>query len=388
MRSNFIPININTASGTTSTGRDLFGFHFDGDRAVKPGSAGCIVFDSQEKFDMFQRDMKQNSSKVLEFSQQMYDSGQQKQRKPIPPSMTFGSNVTTDVQGSFIGPNGQRFTRDANGNAKPVPRPVGYSSGGISSTANVYNRANPIRNQVNSNRASDYNINDLDNTHGFSALKKRPTLARAINEAGKSLGVPGEWLAEVMSVETGNTFDPNQKELGGSGATGLIQFFPDRDGGSTKTINGKVYNLDTIGRMTAEQQVRGPMMDYIKEAMAANGMKRIPTIQDMYALVYAYGPASKARAMRDLRGASGSDILGRLGKFSGRKYSNADSVNRNSNLASTQQYSSDRSNKLTTRIDNKVVSGCATCQLMASNGMFVPHERMNLNKGISTFNLA
>jgi murein DD-endopeptidase MepM/ murein hydrolase activator NlpD len=328
------------------------------------------------------------SSKVLEFSQQMYDSGQQKQRKPIPPSMTFGSNVTTDVQGSFIGPNGQRFTRDANGNAKPVPRPVGYSSGGISSTANVYNRANPIRNQVNSNRASDYNINDLDNTHGFSALKKRPTLARAINEAGKSLGVPGEWLAEVMSVETGNTFDPNQKELGGSGATGLIQFFPDRDGGSTKTINGKVYNLDTIGRMTAEQQVRGPMMDYIKEAMAANGMKRIPTIQDMYALVYAYGPASKARAMRDLRGASGSDILGRLGKFSGRKYSNADSVNRNSNLASTQQYSSDRSNKLTTRIDNKVVSGCATCQLMASNGMFVPHERMNLNKGISTFNLA
>jgi hypothetical protein len=191
-----------------------------------------------------------------------------------------------------------------------------------------------------------------------------------------------------MSVETGNTFDPNQKEYGGSGATGLIQFFPDNDGGSTKTINGKVYNLDTIGRMTAEQQVRGPVMDYIKEAMAANGMKRIPTIQDMYALVYAYGPASKARAMRDLRGASGSDILGRLGKFSGRKYSNADSVNRNSNLASTQQYSSDRSNKLTTRIDNKVVAGCATCQLMASNDMFVPHERMNLNKGISTFNLA
>ena len=380
MRSDFINIEQQQESQ-----RSLLGIHFDGDRAIKPGSVGCIAFPDAARFKDFQRQMRQHGSKTIDFVTDVYDTGQQKQRKPIPASMTFNNVNPT---GSFLGPNGRRFTRDAQGNTKIVPQPVGYSSGGMSSSANTNNGANPIRNQVNSNRASDYNLNDLDNNHGFAALKKRPTLARAINESGKSLGVPGEWLAEVMSVETGNTFDPNQKEYGGSGATGLIQFFPDNDGGSTKTINGKVYNLDTIGRMTPEQQVRGPVMDYIKEAMTANNMKRIPTIQDMYALVYAYGNAAKARGMRDLRGASGNEILGRLGKFSGRKYSNTDTVNRNTNIASADIYSSDRANKLTTRIDNKIVAGCASCQMMASTDMFVPHERVNLNKGNSTFNLA
>lgn len=346
---------------------------------------GSMVIPDAKSFKDFIKQASNNKATKLVLDNNIYDSGQQKQRKPIPPSMTF-NNV--NPAGSFLGPNGRRFTRDAQGNTKVVPQPVGYSSGGISSTANSYNGANPIRNQVNSNRATDYNLNDIDNNHGFAALKKQPVLARAINETAKSFGVPGEWLAEVMSIETGNTFDPNVKENGGSGATGLIQFYPDNDGGSTKTINGKVYNLDTIGRMSAAAQVRGPVADYIREAMSANGMKRIPTIQDMSALVWAYGNAAKARSMKDAHGISGNEILGRLGKFSGRKYSNTDTVNRNTNIASADVYSSDRANKLTTRIDNKIVAGCSSCQMMASNDMFVPHERVNLNKGNSTFNLA
>jgi hypothetical protein len=203
----------------------------------------------------------------------------------------------------------------------------------------------------------------------------------------KSFGVPGEWLAEAISVETENTFSTSIKERGGSGATGLIQFYPDVRGGSTKTINGKVYNLDEIGRMTMEQQLRGPVKEYLTEAMRSNGMKRIPTIQDLYSLIWSYGPASKAKGMRDEHGASGADILQRLGKFSGRKYSSIPERT-TTNIAEQDMPVTERSGRLLQRIDRKHVASCATCVQMASLDMFVPHERVNLNKGMETFNLA
>lgn len=311
------------------------------------------------------------------------DSGQQKQKgggksPTSTPAKSEGQVFTTS--------NGERFTRGKNGKIQFLPKPQGGSSGNVTSSTAPFNNSNPLRNLNNSNRASDYNINDLDNHHGFGALKKNPRVARTINEVAKGFGVPGEWLAEVISIETDNTFDPNKKEYGGSGATGLIQFYPDYDGGNTKTINGKVYNLDTIGKMSMEQQLRGPVKEYITEAMRSNGLKRIPTIQDLYALVWAYGTKEKALRMKDIRGPSGREILNRLGKFSGRKYSSVSSGS--NNVAVDDMYSSPRTDRLTTPVDRTHVASCVTCQQMASNNMFVPHERTTLNKGMETFNIA
>jgi hypothetical protein len=136
-----------------------------------------------------------------------------------------------------------------------------------------------------------------------------------------------------------------------------------------------------------EQQLRGPVKDYITEAMRSNGMKRIPTIQDMYSLIWAYGPASKARRMRDMRGPSGTEVLNRLGKFSGRRYSSVQ-PSPNTNIAQEDEYSSERSSKLIKRIDRSYHASCTTCNQMANASMFVPHERVSLNKGIETFNIA
>lgn len=304
-------------------------------------------------------------------NENLRDTGQQRQRASVPAKV-----VETNGR-IFYGPGGTRFQRDVSGNMIALPSPV---SGG-------YSNSNPLKALTNSNRSVDYNVNDLDNHHGFAPLKRNPSAARAINEVAKSFGVPGEWLAEVISVETGNSFDPNQKEYGGSGATGLIQFFPDSDGGSTKTINGKVYRLSDIGRMSMEQQLRGPVTDYIKEAMRSNGMKRVPTIQDMYSLIWAYGPASKARGMRDMRGPSGNEVLNRLGKFSGRKYSSVQPSS-TSNIAQADNYTSERSSKLVKRVDRSYHASCTTCNQMANASLFVPHERVSLNSGMETFNLA
>jgi len=372
MRSNFIPIE-----PKFNTDRSLLGIHFDGNRSVAPGSAGCIVFKSKAEFDKFTRELKQNQNKLLNFSSQFVDKGQQINR-PTSPPLTAKTAAST-----FVGPNGKLWGRDTKGVPFQLPDPVGQS-GGVSSQPARFSNAAPIRNLRSSNRPGDYRIDDINNHHGFKALKSNPNHAVAINSAAKELGVPGEWLAEVISVETDNTFDPKIKEYGGSGATGIIQFFPDYEGGSYKTINGKRYDLAAIGRMTLEQQVRGPMMDYIREAMRSNGMKKISTIQDLYALVWAYGPASKARRMRDMRGPSGTEVLNRLGKFSGRKYSS------NATPAQTmaESYSSPRANKLTTPIDRSYHANCTSCNQMASLNMFVPHERNVLNKGMEVFNLA
>lgn len=343
------------------------GLHFDGDQDVAPGSAGCMSFQNKAEFQQFMRILKDNDIRKLNFVRGLRDSGQQKQRPPYP------SKSEIQVGGGQVlyGAGGQAYQR-IGGKLVPVQ---------------PYTPANPVRNLKNSNRSADYNRNDITNNHGFKALKDDPRKARAVNEVARDLGVPGEWLAEVMSVETDNTFSTQIREYGGSGAVGLIQFYPDHDGGSTKTINGKVYNLSDIGRMTFDQQVRGPVMDYIKEAMRANGLKRINTIQDLYALVYAYTTADKARGMPDSHGNSGSSILNRLGKFSGRKYSYAPGETPTF-MPVADAYESDRANKLQRRIDRNYHASCVTCQQMASLGMFTAHERVNLNRGMDTFTLS
>lgn len=321
------------------------------------------------------------------------DSGQQRQRG-IPKTMTFNNITPTPAktedtlgQGQvFTTSDGSRFTRGANGSVKFLPKSQGSSGSGVSSSSSPYNNSNPLRNLTNSNRPSDYNLNDLDNNHGFAQLKKNPRVARTLNEVAKSFGVPGEWLAEVISVETGNTFDPNQKERGGPGV-GLIQFFPDTPNGSTKTINGKVYNLATIGAMSIEQQLRGPVADYLREAMRSNNMKRIPTIQDLASLVWSYGPKEQVNSKVGRGGLTGREVLNRLGKFSGRRYSST-GVGTTTNIATGDEYSSPRTNRLTAPIDRTHVASCSTCKLMASNDMFVPHERTILNKGMELFNIA
>jgi murein DD-endopeptidase MepM/ murein hydrolase activator NlpD len=350
-------------------------------QALQEGDNNVVfVNDTQRK--LYAQGLVKEQLKTLTYGETgLRDNGQQTQRPSVPAKSTVDTSGKT-----FLGPGGFRFTRDTNGNVTVVTSPVGMSSQGVTSSSGGYSSSNPVRNLTNSNRSSDYNLNDVTNDHGFKALKGKPSAARTINEVARDFGVPGEWLAEVISVETGNTFDPNEKERGGSGATGLIQFYPDYDGGSTKTINGRVYNLSDIGRMSIEQQLRGPVKDYLTEAMRSNGMKRIPSIQDLYALVWAYGPASKARNMRESDGTPGSSILGRLGKFSGRKYSSH--TNHSSNIAQADTYSSDRTSKLTQSVDQRPRSGCATCSQMVASNMFVPHERVNLSTGMETFNFA
>ena len=58
-------------------------------------------------------------------------------------------------------------------------------------------------------------------------VKNDKEFTSGVSELAKKYNVPEDYLYAVMSFETGGTFDPAQKNMAGSGATGLIQFMPD-----------------------------------------------------------------------------------------------------------------------------------------------------------------
>jgi tape measure domain-containing protein len=60
----FIPIN-----PTFKTQRSAIGFHLDANRSVAPGSAGCVVFATQQEFDAFRAVLKRSGAKQLVFEE-------------------------------------------------------------------------------------------------------------------------------------------------------------------------------------------------------------------------------------------------------------------------------------------------------------------------------
>jgi hypothetical protein len=92
---------------------------------------------------------------------------------------------------------------------------------------------------------------------------------RALVEVSDKLGIDPDWLAAVISFESG--FNP--KAHNPSGATGLIQFMP-----STAARLGTT--TDAIAQMSQEDQIRGPVYQYFKDK------GRLSSLEDTYLAVF------------------------------------------------------------------------------------------------------
>jgi len=80
-------------------------------------------------------------------------------------------------------------------------------------------------------------------------VKNDKEFTSGVSELAKKYNVPEDYLYAVMSFETGGTFDPAQKNMAGSGATGLIQFMPD-------TAKGLGTSTDELSQMTRSEQLK------------------------------------------------------------------------------------------------------------------------------------
>jgi len=104
-------------------------------------------------------------------------------------------------------------------------------------------------------------------------LLNNPTFKSKLSEISSAIGIDENSIIKLMQHESG--LNPSVKNS--IGCVGLIQFCPDKGGGSTKTIGGKTYSLEDI-RTNLETQ-----MGAIKEFwLAGTKSGKIKTPADLY----------------------------------------------------------------------------------------------------------
>lgn len=99
----------------------------------------------------------------------------------------------------------------------------------------------------------------------------------AVREVAKELNIEANWMMATMAFETGNSFLPYVKNPS-SGAVGLLQFT--KTGLSSPAMSG--YTQVKISRMTAVEQIKGPVRDYFMQYRG-----RIRNLGDTYMAVFA-----------------------------------------------------------------------------------------------------
>jgi len=109
------------------------------------------------------------------------------------------------------------------------------------------------------------------------AEKENPGFKDKVKSVAKSIGAAEMDLVKIMFIESAGTLNPGIKNS--IGCVGLIQFCPNKGGGSTKTIGKKTYQLSQLQTMNRIQQ-----MDVVQEyfqALGYNGSKSL-SLTNMY----------------------------------------------------------------------------------------------------------
>jgi hypothetical protein len=113
-------------------------------------------------------------------------------------------------------------------------------------------------------------------------LLDNPTFKKKLKEISQAINVPESSIIKLMKHESG--LDPSIKNS--IGCVGLIQFCP--GGGRTKTVNGKTYTLDELGKNLEAQ------MDAIKDFWVSGYQRgKIKRPEDLY--IYNFFPVAAGK---------------------------------------------------------------------------------------------
>jgi hypothetical protein len=116
-------------------------------------------------------------------------------------------------------------------------------------------------------------------------LLDNPKFKEKIKQISNEIGVNENSIIKLMKHESG--LDSSIKNS--IGCVGLIQFCPDNRGGSSKTINGKTYNLSELQNDLELQ------LDAIKEFWSKGKRDgKIKTTKDLY--VYNFFPVAAGKS--------------------------------------------------------------------------------------------
>jgi hypothetical protein len=90
--------------------------------------------------------------------------------------------------------------------------------------------------------SSDSDVSDIKVSAKGQELLNNPIFKEKLKEISSEIGISENSIIKLMKHESG--LDSSVKNS--IGCVGLIQFCPDGKGGSSKTINGKSYNLNEL----------------------------------------------------------------------------------------------------------------------------------------------
>lgn len=239
----------------------------------------------------------------------------------------------------------------------------------IGGTTTVYNNAVPIEGTLSSPHASDYQVinNDPTANYGYGFFRDNPHAARKLAEVSNNLRIPGQWLADIMFIETGGTFNPAEKEKSGSGAIGLIQFYP---GGGLAEVAQAMGVSESEARNRLMRMSFVEQMDYVEQYLSGNYAGdtqytgKYDRVERLLAAVFigkprAFGSQDLSSVMQlaDINTSFGHYTT-LLGNAVGRRYHTIQ-------------------DQITgTEVHESFVRGCPTCEAIAESGSpFVAHIR-------------
>lgn len=272
---------------------------------------------------------------------------------PLPPGLNSlpitGGFITGSLNAPFYLPNTAPVALPGTPPIPPQPVPL---------TA-VANQSSPIPSQMAPiDKASYPAQNNPSANYGYEIIARDPAFARSLAQLGDELGIPAQWLADIMYAES--SLDPhrdNHLDYGldwdgvewGHGFLGLIQI-----NGSWLRQRGISYN-DVMSMSRAEyvQRIARPyLMDF---------KGQLHTVEDVLAAIF-MGDASgspESRAGADDGNTDFAEYMHYLGSGVGRRY-------RHSYL---DWYQSSN----VTHTD--MVAGCPICSAQAERfGGISPHE--------------
>lgn len=229
-----------------------------------------------------------------------------------------------------------------------------------STPESTYNNSNPQRTARASRHRSSYQFpNDPQRNYGYEVLEADGEYRRTLAEVGNRLGIPAQWIADLIALEAGPNHSPSiTNSIGCVG----FQFCP---GGGLADVAQEMQVSEQeafhhLANMSRSQQLR--WFEYYVSRYS-NGGEAISTIEDLYALWNAgpraltMNPADRDR-LNDGNGTVAQHYT-KLGEHVGRRYA----------------LSSDRYLEGEGDVHNVAVPGCPECvRMMNSFGTIHPHH--------------
>jgi len=177
----------------------------------------------------------------------------------------------------------------------------------------MYAPPDPMPQGLSSVHREDYPVqNDPNRDYGYEQIRSDPEFARALASAGDVLGIPAQWLADVIAYESAGTFDPGVQGVvleDGDYAIGLIQAM-------VSTLNGMGLDPNVVANYSRAEYVRNVIIPYLSPFQG-----QINSIEDLYQSIFAgyiSDPSDRAGLSDGYN--TFRDIVRQFGNGVGRRY--------------------------------------------------------------------